>query len=151
MPLTRAWCLFELLQTVKLQEEDKRFTGLTLCTNSGPLQEGKAGVDLAMKIGEHLASLRLENAQASVQKDKEMIDQLVSDMPGGFLAMNSFVREQLKRALLAMKEAFDEDFHTLLAGLDASLDEVQNVTPVEDPGKKCSEDAAVPLPGEAMP
>merc|ERR1712194_865545 len=121
MPLTRAWCLFELLQTAKLQQEQSSFSGLWLCTTSGVLHQGKAGVDIAMRIAEHLAVLRLEDAQASVQKDKDMIDHLVSKMPGGFPAMNAFVRSEIRKALLAMKGSFDGDFSKLLQVLDESV------------------------------
>eukprot|EP00439_Symbiodinium_sp_Y106_P043689 s2197_g5.t1 len=99
MPLTRAWCLFEVLQTRLKENEADNFQGLWLCTSSGVLHEGKAGVDVAMRIAERLATLRLEDATASVKKDKDMIDELVAQMPGGFPAMNRFVRSALPAAL----------------------------------------------------
>eukprot|EP00440_Ansanella_granifera_P025108 gb/GFBE01027277.1/.p1 GENE.gb/GFBE01027277.1/~~gb/GFBE01027277.1/.p1 ORF type:complete len:584 (+),score=90.46 gb/GFBE01027277.1/:1-1752(+) len=114
MPLTRAWCLFEVLQTKSIQTKQSNFAGLWLCTSTGILHKGKAGVDVAMRIAERLSCLKLEDATASVQKDKDMIDDLVSNMPGGFPAMNSFVRNNIAEALIAMQEAFTNDFDNLL-------------------------------------
>ena len=37
LPLTRAWCLFELLQTFILQKNHTDFQGLVMTTNSGVL------------------------------------------------------------------------------------------------------------------
>jgi len=46
--------------------------GLWLCTSTGVLHEGKAGVDVALHLAKRLSTLRLEDATASVQKDKDM-------------------------------------------------------------------------------
>ncbi|CAJ1458434.1 unnamed protein product, partial [Effrenium voratum] len=100
LPLTRAWCLFEVLQTKIIRTTRENFRGLYLCTITGVLQNGKSGVDLPMRIAERLASLRLENATAS---DKEMIGELVSKMPGGFQAMNHFLRRNISEALRTMQ------------------------------------------------
>ena len=56
-----------------------------------------------MRIAERLAKLRLEDATASVQKDKEMISKLVSEMPGGFEAMNAYLRTNIAEALRTMQ------------------------------------------------
>ncbi|OLP92465.1 Phthiocerol synthesis polyketide synthase type I PpsC [Symbiodinium microadriaticum] len=48
------------------------FQGLYLCTSTGVLQKGKAGVDVAMRIAERLTKLRLENATASVPRPREV-------------------------------------------------------------------------------
>ena len=50
---------------------------------------------MALHLAKRLSSLRLEDATASVQKDKEMIDSLVAQMPGGFEAMNRFVKSNI--------------------------------------------------------
>ncbi|CAE7252395.1 unnamed protein product [Symbiodinium natans] len=117
MPLTRAWCLFEVLQTKEIKDHQNTFQGLWLCTATGVLHKGKAGVDVAMRIAERLATLKLEDATASVQKDKDMIDDLVSQMPGGFNAMNTFVKHNIAEALLRMQEAFSSDFQKLMGSL----------------------------------
>ncbi|CAE7698595.1 unnamed protein product, partial [Symbiodinium sp. KB8] len=118
MPLTRAWCLFEVLQTKEIGDRQNSFEGLWLCTATGVLHKGKAGVDVAMRIAERLSTLKLEDATASVQKDKDMkIDDLVSQMPGGFNAMNAFVKQNIAEALLRMQEAFSSDFQKLMGSL----------------------------------
>lgn len=116
LPLTRAWCLFEVLQTMIIRREN--FKGLSLCTTTGVLQKGKSGVDLPMRIAERLAKLRLEDATASVQKDKEMILKLVSEMPGGFEAMNGYLRRNIAEALRTMQEIFTSKLENLLKMLD---------------------------------
>jgi len=118
-PLTRAWCLFEVLQTKIIRTKRDDFQGLYLCTSTGVLQKGKAGVDVAMRIAERLTKLRLENATASVQKDKEMIDDLVSKMPGGFAEVNRFVKSNIAEALRTMQAAFTSDLEKLLTTLDS--------------------------------
>lgn len=116
LPLTRAWCLFEVLQTMIIRREN--FKGLSLCTTTGVLQKGKSGVDLPMRIAKRLAKLRLEDATASVQKDKEMILKLVSEMPGGFEAMNGYLRRNIAEALRTMQEIFTSKLENLLKMLD---------------------------------
>ena len=109
--LTRSWCLFELLQTSMLAKEagskaeaasapvaagaaaPVEFTGLWLCTPTGVLSEGKASVDNAMAIATELAELDLKEAQATMQSDKKMIDTEVEKMEGGFVAVNTFIKE----------------------------------------------------------
>jgi len=49
-PLTRTWCLFEVLQTKKLEEDDPNFAGLLLCTSSGVLNYGTASMDVATEL-----------------------------------------------------------------------------------------------------
>ncbi|CAE8604054.1 unnamed protein product [Polarella glacialis] len=75
MPLTRSWCLFELLQTFQLTgTREAGFTGLLLCTRSGVMNFGACSMDTAISIGVRLSSLRLQDASASSDKDKRMID-----------------------------------------------------------------------------
>lgn len=117
MPLTRAWCLFEVLQTKEIKNKRPDFEGLWLCTSTGVLHEGKAGVDVALHLAKRLSTLRLEDATASVQKDKDMIDLLVSQMPGGFDAMNRFVKSNIAEALRHMNEAFKKEFNMIMNSL----------------------------------
>eukprot|EP00435_Cladocopium_sp_Y103_P063795 s951_g25.t1 len=91
--------------------------GLWLCTSTGVLHEGKAGVDVALHLAKRLSTLRLEDATASVQKDKDMIDLLVSQMPGGFDAMNRFVKSNIAEALRHMNEAFKKEFNMIMNSL----------------------------------
>jgi hypothetical protein len=47
--------------------------GLLLCTSTGVLQEGRAGTDVAVKVGECAKNLDTRAADASNEKDKAMI------------------------------------------------------------------------------
>eukprot|EP00438_Fugacium_kawagutii_P002126 Skav218476 [mRNA] locus=scaffold538:1119342:1125249:+ [translate_table: standard] len=73
MPLMRSWCLFELLQTIELEEksqaEMRPFGGLLFCTAVGVLNFGSSTVEMSMKIGERLLNLSLRDAQATTDKD----------------------------------------------------------------------------------
>eukprot|EP00913_Durusdinium_trenchii_P024104 g22637.t1 len=74
--LTRAWCLFELLQTERLSMERTSYQGLMICTGQGIMNHGAGSLDLAMNVTLRLANLRLQDAQATKDLDKEMIDGL---------------------------------------------------------------------------
>eukprot|EP00931_Biecheleriopsis_adriatica_P073253 TRINITY_DN47584_c0_g1_i1.p1 TRINITY_DN47584_c0_g1~~TRINITY_DN47584_c0_g1_i1.p1 ORF type:complete len:1431 (+),score=205.99 TRINITY_DN47584_c0_g1_i1:58-4350(+) len=118
LPLTRSWCLFETLQTLLLtNQRTSEFKGLMLCTPSGVLSDGNAGVDVAMSLAHRLASLRLEDANASNRKDKEEIDTCVQKMEGGFPAMNAFIRANIRDAILAARRALDVDLESVVAAL----------------------------------
>mmetsp|Transcript_21678 Transcript_21678/g.42332 ORF Transcript_21678/g.42332 Transcript_21678/m.42332 type:complete len:118 (-) Transcript_21678:180-533(-) len=67
-----------------------------------------------MALAEHLSTVRLEEAHASEQSDKDMIFKLVDSMPGGFDAINQFVRHIISSALRVMKGKFDNDFQVVL-------------------------------------
>lgn len=111
LPLTRSWCLFEILQAFLLTRDDENFMGLVMCTCSGVLNFGCPGaVDGAMAIASQLSKLDLENAEATESTDKQMIIGLVKSMPGGFEAVNLFVRTVFRQALHKMKHRFDDDF-----------------------------------------
>ncbi|CAE7034725.1 Fras1 [Symbiodinium sp. CCMP2592] len=114
LPLQRAWCLFEVLQTNLRSTEDSSFLGFRLCTSTGVLNEGGVGTDLCMTIAGKLAALDLRNAQASNPHDLQMIQSLVYAMPGGYDAMNAFVRASIREALLSVKTRFEEDFKKML-------------------------------------
>jgi hypothetical protein len=119
-PLQRSWCLFELLQTFLLTSSDasRNFQGLSFCTAEGVLSSGGAGVDVAMGIAQRLTSLRLEDASATCEQDKTMIDERVRTMDGGFPAMNMFVRAKIRDALLQARDSFEGDFQNIVASLD---------------------------------
>ena len=95
LPLTRSWCLFELYQSALLTEQrtgatgstGTAFQGILLGTASGVMNYGQSSADLALKICRTLSTMKLEDATASCEKDKRMIDEAVSDHPGGFHAV----------------------------------------------------------------
>ena len=106
LPLTRSWCLFELFQTELLSREvhqsgeshqsaqsaqsapsTQSAFQLLLGTSSGVMNYGESSMDLALKISKKLATLRLQDAEATCREDKEMIKDAVSKHPGGFQAV----------------------------------------------------------------
>lgn len=72
LPLQRIWCLFEVYHTIQFSKSD-HFQGLLLCTSTGVLQEGRAGTDVAVKVGECAKNLDTRAADASNKEDKAMI------------------------------------------------------------------------------
>ncbi|CAL1139216.1 unnamed protein product [Cladocopium goreaui] len=109
MPLTRSWCLFELLQTVLLQDISHDFKGLMLL---GIMNTGKGSLDLAMNVSKKLAVLDLEAAQASMQSDKDMIDSLVRQ-EGGFEQINEFLADSINEVLNKLREQFTRNISSL--------------------------------------
>lgn len=65
-PLTRSWCLFELLQTALLSKK-KKTQGLFLATQSGVMNRGQCGMDLAVTLSKKMSTLKLQDASASSQ------------------------------------------------------------------------------------
>lgn len=120
LPLTRSWCLYEVLTTLNLTQLRPDFHGLWLCTDTGVLNQGAARADIAMCIAKRLANLRLEDASASKQKDKENIDERVRTMDGGFPAVNGFVRSSIQKAIVATKHVLENDFTEVLARLSST-------------------------------
>eukprot|EP00438_Fugacium_kawagutii_P007680 Skav229122 [mRNA] locus=scaffold2966:29847:30230:+ [translate_table: standard] len=117
VPLTRAWCLFELLQTFVIQDEATHGSeGLTILTSSGVLNSGKCSIDTAMAIGQKLATLDLENASATKQEDRNLIFNAVEDA-GGFDAINSTLRHNIQTVITTVASQFDHDLQQLHAQL----------------------------------
>jgi len=117
LPLTRAWCLFELLRTQRIlkgPDAPSTFHGLLLCTASGVLGNGQGGIDIAMAVANCLAELDLRDAEATDKDDEVMIRSLVEQMPGGFRAMNAFMRTSIRDSLLTAHANFETDFEQLL-------------------------------------
>lgn len=122
LPLRRAWCLFELLQTKLIaSERASSFQGLLLCTSSGVLRNGKGGIEIAMKVATCLATLDLRDAKATDERDLVMIQSLVEKMPGGFHATNAFVRKSIRDCLILAHQNFEVDFGKLLEILNENL------------------------------
>jgi len=120
LPLTRSWCIFELLQTLMLERDDEKkieFEGLLLCTSSGCLNSGMGSVDAAVAVVEKVASLDLAQAQASNPDDAEMIKRQVLEQMGSFDKMHNFVREDIlkiiKKTRTCANVKFDELFDSL--------------------------------------
>ena len=118
LPLTRSWCLFELLQTAQLSQRGQ-FQGLLLCTDSGVMNYGQGSIEMAMVLSKRLVDLRLEEATASEESDKRMIDQLISQQPGGFEEINAFLVQEVQGALMSTKMRFQQDLHQLEDFIDS--------------------------------
>ncbi|CAJ1329162.1 unnamed protein product [Effrenium voratum] len=112
VPLTRAWCLFELLQTFTIQDETAPREGLAILTSSGVLNSGRCSIDTAMAIGQELTTLRLENAQASKEEDKQLIFGAVQ-AAGGFDAINSKLRQKIREVLGTVASQWNRDINRL--------------------------------------
>ena len=119
LPLQRIWCLFQVYQTICLSQNEC-FQGLLLCTSAGVLQQGNAGTDVALAVAKTVAELDTRSAEATVESDWLMIHSLIEAMPGGFDAMNSFLRDTICKAL----EASHFHYQTTLTSL------MQNLTSV---------------------
>lgn len=103
-----------MYQTCLLTSQHERFAGLLFLTPAGVLQNGCTGVDTALRLAQRLASLSLESAGATRCEDKRMIDDCVRRMPGGFRAMDLFVRGCIKDALHVVHASFEGDFGSLV-------------------------------------
>lgn len=121
LPLKRAWCLFEVLQTMLRAGERSDFEGLLLGTASGVLNYGLGSVDVAMALAERLTKLDLRDAEASEESDLSMIHALVEDMDGGFDHVNTFVRRSIRDALQVMQTAFDGNIDSVVTTLSRSM------------------------------
>lgn len=109
VPLTRSWCLFELLQTLDLETRSGH-QGLVFGTSTGVLNKGAATVELALRIGDRLSVLSLEDATASSMKDQEVIHRLVLEEKGAFQQIDKELRDHVRSALQTCNDKVDEDF-----------------------------------------
>lgn len=116
-PLTRAWCLFEVLHTMRLSGQTSTFQGLLLGTESGVLNGGHGSMDVALSLAQRLATLDLRNAQASDPQDLAMIHGLAESSPGGFEVVNGYVRKAIREALEVMHSSFDENVQMVMRTL----------------------------------
>jgi len=118
LPLTRSWCLFELLQTVLLEKEREDFKGLQFCTNTGIVNFGQATTEVAITIGKRLADLSLSEAEATCVEDQETIKSLVVEEMGSFDEMDKILDMKIKDALVICKKCTNEEFNRLFELID---------------------------------
>merc|ERR1712224_457858 len=111
-PLHRSWCLFEVLQTFQLRDEQDDFAGLLYCTPLGVLNYGAEAYDVAIGLAKKLVTLDVREATASVEQDKDMIDSRI-DTTLGFDHMNRLVRTEMQTSLEAVKVFFEDDIQAL--------------------------------------
>mmetsp|Transcript_108517 Transcript_108517/g.272976 ORF Transcript_108517/g.272976 Transcript_108517/m.272976 type:complete len:364 (+) Transcript_108517:3-1094(+) len=121
-PFGRSWCLFELLTSILKSETGSTHQSVVphhaskimFCTSTGILNRGEASVEVALNIGKQLSQVRLENAVASVQADKDMIDQLVVSKMGSFDKINRKLQTHMMQALEASRAAVVQEFEGVL-------------------------------------
>eukprot|EP00931_Biecheleriopsis_adriatica_P040675 TRINITY_DN23308_c0_g1_i4.p1 TRINITY_DN23308_c0_g1~~TRINITY_DN23308_c0_g1_i4.p1 ORF type:complete len:762 (+),score=125.72 TRINITY_DN23308_c0_g1_i4:399-2684(+) len=94
LPLTRSWCIYEMLQTFKLENNIPDF-GLHFCTTSGVLNRGEGSADLVSNLGEQIAVLDMEQSTASDPKDDRLIKESVISSMGSFVEMNNIIRRKM--------------------------------------------------------
>jgi len=124
LPLTRIWCIFELMQTVKLQDNQANFQGLLLCTSSGLLNSGSGSVTVAMALAARVADMDLQTAQATSENDAQMIrDEVIREM-GSFGALNRFVCREVRDMLVSAQYHANEQFDNVFKLLETALVDV---------------------------
>lgn len=84
------------------------------------MNKGTADMDMAIQIAQKLLQIDLRKAAATKQDDKDAILRLVESMPGGLNSVNGFVRHGIRYALIAMHDAFEQDFEQLVRMLKNS-------------------------------
>ena len=112
VPLSRAWCLFELLQTFLIQDEVPTRESLNILTSSGVMNSGKCSIDTAMAIGKQLTILDLQDAGASKDADKRLIFTAV-ETAGGFAAINAKLKLRIRKVIGVVANQFDQDLQQL--------------------------------------
>ena len=112
VPLSRAWCLFELLQTFLIQDDVPSRESLNILTSSGVLNSGKCSIDMAMAIGKRLTTLKLQDAGASKDADKQLIFSAVK-ASSGFDAINAKLKERILKVIGVVASQFEEDLKQL--------------------------------------
>eukprot|EP00435_Cladocopium_sp_Y103_P008529 s4614_g2.t1 len=112
VPLSRAWCLFELLQTFLIQDEVPTRESLNILTSSGVMNSGRCSIDMAMAIGKQLTSLKLEDAGATKETDIRLIFTAV-ERAGGFQAINAKLKHRIRKVISVVASQFDQDLQQL--------------------------------------
>jgi len=107
LPLTRSWCLFEVLQTYKLQHETNGFGGLVFCTQDGLVGSGKC-YDTDVALAHRLSVLSVADATATNKGDEAMIKVLVEEEFGGMDSINDFIRGNMIKDLDASRNTFEQ-------------------------------------------
>jgi len=131
LPLTRSWCLFEVLQTFVLLHSDCAgdFEGLVFCTKEGALGMARDGcADVSVAVAKRLSCLSVADARASEPRDEEMIKRLVQE-EGGMEQMNGFIRGNMCDTLAKEKAQFNCE-------IDKVVEELHVANPDREGGGK---------------
>lgn len=132
LPLTRSWCLFELLQTHHFKHTREDFAGLMLCSSNGVMNRGNGSFDLAIKVSHKLATLDLRDANASKESDKLMIEELVRRQ-AGFKNVRTFLTNAVEEVLLATRSRFQDKMTELQSSLALTQSESPTRKKVPEP------------------
>jgi len=131
-PLTRSWCLYELLQTMLLTKQRPEQFDYWITTETGVLNHGEASTEETLNIASAVSTLRLQDAQASDEADKDMIDEAVSKMEGGFKAINNFLRMAILESLERTQEKVNDKLEAGMQSLRQRLLDWQENSEVSD-------------------
>ena len=93
--VTRAWCLFELFTAIRNQRDVQVDVILPPSEKRAFAAKMSTGNYAALEVV--LDGIRAENAGATEVADLEAIRGYVSELPGGFQALNETVRGHLRR------------------------------------------------------
>ena len=119
VPLTRAWCLFEMYSTIVGEAE------MNVVIPSGEIASFKEAMsDDYDTIMNTLLSLDAQKAEASNPKDRDQIFNVVSQkIPGGFATLNNKVKGHLRESYLhrCVEIAEDAEDGDLLLNIGAAL------------------------------
>jgi NADH-quinone oxidoreductase subunit G len=74
---------------------------------------GASSIDVTMALANRLSDLSLETAESTSAADRDMIFSLIQSQPGGFGAMDGFVRRGIRSALILTKSHFESEFELL--------------------------------------
>ena len=119
VPLTRAWCLFEIYSTIVGEAE------MNVVIPSGEIASFKEAMGRSFNtIIDTLLSLDAQKAEASNPKDRDQIFNVVSQkIPGGFATLNNKVKGHLRESYLhrCVEIAEDAEDGDLLRNIGVAL------------------------------
>lgn len=119
IPLSRAWCLFEMYSTIEVNAQ----MNVGIPASQKPNFE-RAIINSYDSITDVMVALDAEKASASNPHDREQIFSVVrTQVPGGFATLNCTVKERLREWYLkaCMKLAIEEESENLLYHLGVTL------------------------------
>lgn len=138
LPLTRTWCLLEVLQTYRMKSDNSanaRFQGLLFCTSDGVIgQSAKGCMDVSMALAERLVDLSVKDAQASRPEDHDKIMTLV-EAEGGVERIDDFIRSSLRATLTQVQTRFADEMQAVLGRLGGTSSTVAVEQTAPSPGQ----------------
>jgi len=123
LPLSRSWCLLEVLQTYRLKKENSDntvFQGLLFCTTDGVIGRATDGcLDVSVALAKRLVDLSVKDACATKPEDHASIMKLV-EAEGGSQCIDTFIRKSLMGTLTQVQTRFANDMQLLIGKLGSS-------------------------------